>query len=382
MATQCTIVNREIQPGGIIGDSAGELARYLTGRGVKVSLVSLRDASDGQTSASSLPGEHHLLRRYYNGKNKVLRLLSSLLEGRQLARRAVSVNHGPIICMTNPPLLNFWVARQTRARGVPWLYWSLDLYPEAFLAAGLAKATNFFYRFFKRGSLASTPSHLIALGPRQAEHIQADYSTPISRSILPCGIVRSQVPQEPPSWAQAEDRLILGYAGNLGEAHSAEFVKALIEAMNPERHRFVLAAAGAKADQVLEFAQGRPGVTVLPSVPREQLRYIDVHLVSLLPEWDHICVPSKAFSAVCEGGSILFHGSEANDNWQLLGDAGWRLDPSGDMRSQAAEWMKALTRETVQAKKAGTPRLADRLFAMKEKAFEEIYCKLEELCPA
>ncbi|MBC2595608.1 hypothetical protein H5P28_15175 [Ruficoccus amylovorans] len=374
---RCTIVNRVIHAdSNTEWHHATELADYLARRGITVTRVALREP--GQPDA---PAERnlHLLPRHYSGKHKIRRLLASLLEGRRLIRHALKLDHGPIICMTDPPLLNFWMARETRRRQIPWIYWSLDLYPEAFAAAGLVRRSSPFYRYLQKTVEGNAPSHLLALGPQQAAHIRQQYTPSPGASILPCGIARTPDPAAAPEWARAEGKIILGYVGNLGEAHSDTFVEAALSCLDPKRHRFILAASGAKSARLRELAKDMPAVITLDSVPREHLRFIDIHLVTLLPHWDHICVPSKAVSAVCEGGSILFHGSRENDNWKLLHDAGWRLPPEEKPTSAMKAFFEKLSPGSLREKQQAARKLSSDLLAIRDRAFDDIYRKVKEL---
>ena len=76
---------------------------------------------------------------------------------------------------------------------------------------------------------------------------------------------------------------------------------------------------------------------------------IDIHLVTLLQKWDHVCVPSKAISAVSQGSAILFESSELNDNWQLLKDAGWRIN-FNDFKA-VSKFMSNVTKDLILIKK-------------------------------
>jgi hypothetical protein len=375
---RCTLVNRDIPcRENINSHSATELAHYLARRGVDVEIVAVRDPASPEGRPAGKP--IRLLPRRYEGKNKLLRLLDSVREGRTMARLAADLHHGPIICMTNPPLLNVWLARLARKRKLRWLYWTMDLYPEAFLAAGLTSERNPLYRWLAKSVTANPPSHVIALGDAQGEHVCRYFKQRPSVTAFPCGIVGSGAEPERPEWARQDGKIILGYAGNLGEAHSEDFVAGVVEQIDPARHRLILAPYGAKAARLRALAEGRPGVVLLESVPREHLRFIDVHLVTLLPRWDHICVPSKAVSAVCEGGSILFHGSEANDNWRLLHEAAWRIAPEAELSEALREFFTGLTLETLAQKKLAAQTVAQGLFALRERALDEIYEKIREL---
>ena len=77
---------------------------------------------------------------------------------RSNSNKSSSLGISHLITLTDPPLLNYWVARLCRRRRIPWIYWSMDLYPEAFAAAGLAKPGGVLYRHFKKELLRSTPA--------------------------------------------------------------------------------------------------------------------------------------------------------------------------------------------------------------------------------
>lgn len=376
---RCTILNRNYPPGpGITGNSANELAGYLTSAGCEVHVVTVSgDYGGGGSMDINVHGTVHALKAIYNGKNKLLRLFSSLVEGWKMARKAASLNQGPLISMTDPPLLNFWVARAAKKKSIPWIYWSMDLYPEAFVASGLVTINNSFYKYIKQQLLQASPSRLIALGPNQSKFIQQDYRDSLEAICLPCGITKSIDPGITPDWAERDGKVVLGYVGNVGEAHDDKFIKAVIDGLNPEKHRFVLVAYGSKSQSVLDYARGREGVIVLHRVEREHLQLIDVHLVTLLPEWDHVCVPSKAVSAVCEGASVLICCSDLNDNWALLKDAAWRID--ANLPNDVGEFIDALTLDAVKLKRGRAKVVSQELLQLKGEAFEQIVSAVKSL---
>jgi hypothetical protein len=378
---KCTILNRNYPPdSGITGNSANELAGYLVQAGIDVRVITTGgNYQGGGALDAQVHGTVQTVGHLYNGKNKILRLFSSFVEGWKMARKAVTAESGPILCMTDPPLLNYWVSRKAHRRSIPWIYWAMDLYPEAFRAIGVVKAQNPIYQFLKRRLLQARPAGLIALGPKQAEFIQREYPETIPTVILPCGITQSREAQSRPAWAEGRDKIRFGYAGNIGEAHDERFIMAVIDAINPAAHHFVLCAYGAKAKAVLDYAQGREGVTIVDTVAREHLQLIDVHVVTLIPQWDHVCVPSKAVSAVCEGGSVLMCCSDANDNWALLKDAGWRIDVDADLNADVGKFITQLTDDELQSKRAMARQLSTELLHKKEDAFADIAQMIKSL---
>ncbi|MCB1689644.1 MAG: hypothetical protein KDI33_14210 [Halioglobus sp.] len=370
----CVILNRNYPPGaGITGNSANELAAYLISAGIDVQVVTVGGEYQGGGAVPvAVSGKVHTLGHLYNGKNKFIRLFSSLYEGWKMSRKAVALGVGPIICMTDPPLVNFWVALAAKRRAIPWIYWSMDLYPEAFASGKLVTRSNPVYGYLKRRLLQSPPKGLVALGPNQARFINGEYDREIATVVLPCGISRSDEAVSAPEWATGDDRIILGYAGNLGEAHSSEFVRAVINTIDPARHRFILSVYGSKAPGIIEFARGREGVVIVDSVAREHLTFMDVHLATLLPEWDYVCAPSKAVSAVCEGAAVFLCCSEESDNWALLRDAAWRIAVDDDIDRSVERFLAHLDREAIAAKRAQARALATHLLSRKEQALATI----------
>lgn len=370
---QCLIVNRNYPPeSGVTGASAAELANYLIAQGAEVTVAAINGTyAGGGDSRVPAAGKVHRLPAVYNGKQKALRLLSTLIEGRRLIRFAQRMNIPVWITMTDPPLINYWVARERRKGLFQWVNWTMDLYPDAFEAAGLVTAAHPIYRHFDAVISRQNPDFIVALGPRQREFLNRRYGSDVPGVLLPCGISQSRK-KDPPDWFDDSGRIILGYVGNLGEAHSLDFVESTIRRLDPEKHRFILATYGAKADSLINSVKGAPGLTVLNAVRREDLYYIDVHLATLMPHWDHICVPSKAVSAICGGASVLYCGSDRNDNWTLLGAAGWRIDPEGDIDDQVKVWFQDISINLLAEKKAAARRVAGELEKMKQEAFAGI----------
>ena len=378
----CVIVNRNYPPdAGITGHSANELAGFLEDNGTTVEVVTVAGRYAGGVSGGDAPirGRLHHISKVYNGKNKVLRLLGSLIEGRRLAKKAISLRPNVLIGLTDPPLVNYWISKFAARAKLPWIYWSMDLYPEAFAAAGLTSKANWIYRYLADSFRLCPPAHLVALGGRQAEHIQRDLGENIPTSLLPCGIATIHRSPESPSWHPGPGKIVLGYVGNLGEAHDPEFVISVIRALDPDLHGFILAVYGVHAGKITAAVSHLPCVTIVNQVDRADLGWIDIHLTSLKPHWDHICVPSKAVSAVCAGSTLLSCCSEQTDNWQLLRDAGWRIEPGGDYTKLAASWVESLNPESLRQKMNAAAAITGELLGLEQRSFENILAAVVKL---
>jgi len=145
-----------------------------------------------------------------------------------------------------------------------------------------------------------------------------------------------------------------------------------IDSINPDKHRLVLALYGTKADLVRAHAANKPGIIIVKSVPRNQLGFIDVHLVSLVKSWTHVAVPSKAVSSVCSGSPIAFCGDPTSDNWQLLQEAAWFIPLENGRKEAIAKLLNDITMEEVQQKKSAASKKAADLQALIIQSYDTI----------
>lgn len=264
------------------------------------------------------------IKSYTRFDNKMYRLLGSLYEGRQLAKKATE-KADIVISMTNPPLVNFWMGRYAKNRKRKWVEWTLDLFPEAFSSAGLISKKSPIYRYFLRQYALNTPDYNLFLGPLQRNFVYTSHHFKNPHSILTCGIKRFERGPIPNWRKQYSDKIVIGYVGNMGEAHSAESVAKMVRAADPERFCFLFSLYGAKADQLKSLVKHHPHIEWTEGIPDMDLPWLDAQIVSLLPEWTNICVPSKGVSAICAGNPIIYIGLEDSDIYQFFKNASWLI---------------------------------------------------------
>lgn len=408
MNSKVIIVNRHYPPNpGITGESAWDLAKFLIEKHqIEVHIVNIEGNDDGGGAKREPVGIMHTLSSIYDGKSKVLKQLAGFLDGFLLIRKAKSIDkNAAIIVMTSPPLLPFWASMLLKSglqpSGMPperkWALWSMDLFPEAFVAIGMIAEKNVVYQWFLKKTYKNVPNKLIALGRKQAEVLEEkyfrkftarssqfsvfgkDYTDKLSTTILPCGVIFHQTYESQlPEWRKADNKIYFGYCGNLNDAHNEGFLIEFIKAFNPEKQHLVLALYGKKAQSIIDFAQNREGITILKNVPRSELNFLDVHLVSLLTKYTHLMIPSKAVSAVAAGGAILFCGSQESDNWDMLQEAAWLIREDTDLGEQIRAYLSNLTAEDLADKKQNAQKLNKDLQQNVLKAYEEIadFCRI------
>jgi hypothetical protein len=373
------IINRYPPFIGINGESAAELALCFYEAGFHVNMICV-DANYG-TDEKEKPsvGVVHKIKTFYNGKNKNLRLFASLLEGYFLIRKSKKVVCNITICMTNPPLMQTWASLLLRRK--KWILWAMDLYPDAFVAAGLISGHNLFYEIINKLTTWYIPSFIIALGPVQIDYLRNKYNRKVDFFLLPCGIFDSlkKNVEEIPEWAHDEGKILLGYCGNLGEAHSLEFLYAVVDNLDVNKFKLVLSLYGSKAGQLERYIQNKEGIELAPFVQRDHLKYIDIHLASLSKEWVNICVPSKTVSSVCAGSAFLYYGVEYSDNWALLKNAGWLISADEDADESVKRFFDNFRYEELVYRKIAAKNIAKKLADEKKSTFGNLINTLREI---
>ncbi|HEX5553870.1 MAG TPA: hypothetical protein VFX43_11545 [Chitinophagaceae bacterium] len=349
---EITFLTRHYPPNpNINGESVCDMVQYFEEReGVKSNVLCINRGFEGGGGNREPAGHIKRIKTLYQGDHALLRFITFLYDGYVLARKALKFKRTLLICTTSPPLLPLWASLYFK-RNIKWALWAFDLFPEGFMATGLVGKGNLFYRWVKKLTYKKPPAFLIALGPGQARHLQQQYKKEVPFYILPCGVLfyQDKSDQVPP-W-RGENKIYLGYCGNLGDPHNPDLIRAVIDHMDPEKHRLVLALYGNKAAGVKAYAKGKPGIVLVDRVPRDQLHFIDIHLVSLLTEWTHIAVPSKAVSAVSLGCPILFCGSAESDNWLMLQKAGWLIPETSAMEEYVRDFLLTVDQAEIDGKK-------------------------------
>jgi hypothetical protein len=284
-----------------------------------------------------------------------------------------------IVSLTDPPLVGVWIGRQrSRAkRPVRWIEWTMDLFPEAFAAAKLVGKNNPLYRLISASQRKHFSDAYICLGEAQSNALRRLRGIDRPTVVLPCGIV--EAPSEAgkaPSWRQEEQRIVIAYAGNLGEAHCPYFLPVLVESADPERFAFLFSLYGIHAEGVRQRLRDRKNILWRDRISHVELLHADVHAASLRSDWTHVCVPSKAVTTVCLGRPLLFAGDPQSDTVGMLGRASWMLPIPHDGRYDR-EMILAILEEIADpekrtAKAREARLLAETLKIKKSKALAEI----------
>lgn len=358
----------------ITGRSARSLADYLISAGHKVSFISL-DAEykmKKRVEENDFKGESIKLKSLYNGNKPILRLIFSLLDGLRLIRRSNQQNFDHRIIMTDPPLLYFW-ASFFKKKGRSEVYWTMDLYPEAFVSGNYISSSNFIYKFILNKVYSHKPDILITLGVNQGLYLDKKFGLQIPKIVLPCGIIDFKLDKTLPTWKKENpNKIIFGYGGNISEAHDANFLITFINCLDSNLHRIVLSLYGSKKNVVLNSIKNSTVVIYVDNISYSDQHYIDVNLASLLPVWDNVCVPSKAVTAICCQSSLLINSSNVSEAWNMFSDSSWLVEYGSNYTESIKKFLRSLNHNEIEKRRSVSVLIAEKMLALESYAYNEL----------
>jgi hypothetical protein len=367
-----TFLTRHYPPSlNINGESVCDMVAYIREHyNVECNIVHI-DKELGEGGKKREPiGNVIKVKNYLDYNIPLFKGLKMLLDGFLLVQKAKKIKNTLYVITTSPPLLPFWsswLLGSKRKRA----FWALDLFPEAFSAKGAISSSNLIYKWVIKKTYSVLPEFIIALGPKQARYLAGSCfkNDAIKTLLLPCGFFEDKAPEKAPVWYD-KDKIMMGYCGSIHDAHNPDFVINMIDAIDPTKQQLILALYGDKSSAVIEYAKNKKGVYLTKSVPRNELTFIDIHLVSLLPNFTHYAVPSKAVSAITMGKTILFSGSKESDSWELFMDVGWFVEDGKLMTSELITFCKSITKYEVEQKQKQTEVVSEKLRAMVNETYD------------
>lgn len=358
------------------GRPVRQLADFLWENGVDVIVLSIHAPYKRIVSQQQekLPYRTIELPDLYNGTNKYLRLLGNLLDGFRLISYSLLLPHHQLkVVLTDPSLINAWAIIVRPFFRCKLAFWTMDLYPDAFTSAGLVSQRNPIYRMIYSFVYHHVPDFLITLGEQQYRYLCRQYNRSfIPHIVLPCGICRKEDAAEP-FWRKANrDKIIFCYAGNIGEAHNDQFLLELIRQLDPEKHLILLRLYGAKAQRVLDEATYFNTVITLDYITPTEMQYVDICVASLMPAWNHVCVPSKVVSAICRGLPVLYNANEESEGACMFQKAVWLLPDSIDQPEAISDFLNTLSMDDILQKKEAAGRYAQELMTNERSCYSNL----------
>lgn len=335
---------------------ADDLARDFVSRGHDVTVVASR-AIYGERGSS-------LSKRERRGGVDIVRVGLQLFGKRGITPRLLDFSlfylaaawqcmllrrHDVVICFTTPPFIALVGVLLKWMKGSSLFYWTMDLYPDVAAAAGVMRRGSMAWRVLQaidRVCLRQS-DRVVVLGDCMKVAASAKGAPDDSIRVISVWSGAEDFPARSrndnplrTAWGIG-DRFTLLYIGNFGIGHDMEAIAGAVEQLKGNDHiRWVFVGEG-KSKSLLETRIrecGAKNVVVAGYQSREQLSTVldlgDAHLVSLLPGWEGLILPSKFFSVLAAGKPALWIGPETTECGTIIraNRCGFE-SPSGDARA-------------------------------------------------
>jgi glycosyltransferase involved in cell wall biosynthesis len=258
-----------------------------------------------------------------------------------------------IITLTTPPLLPIAGYIAKRVKGQSYGIWSMDLHPDAEVAAGI----------FTEDSIPARTLHAVNNASYRSADFVVDLGRYMKRRLLQKQVAQARL-HTIPVWSDREeifpvsheenplrselgleDKFVVMYSGNAGLAHRFEEILAAVKQLQSHPDiEFLFVGEGPRKEEIQAFADQHQlsNLRYLPYFPREQLKnslsIADVHLMSLRREMAGIAVPGKLYGIMAAGRPVVMVGPHASESAEtiLTYNAGHVIEPTDDREAEQA----------------------------------------------
>jgi colanic acid biosynthesis glycosyl transferase WcaI len=357
------------------GQHLTDLAEYLAARGAKVRVLTGRaHYVDGHLEAPAREsragvtirrfrtttfGRGSRLGRIVDYATFYIRALLTLLTVR-------SNDDVTVLFLTTPPMLAVMGWAVSGVRHLRYGIWSMDLHPDAEIAAGMVKPASPLGRLLiwldERAFRAA--AFVVDLGPYMKRRIVAK-GVPASRThtIPVWGHAETTTARSLRTELGLDGRFVVMYSGNAGLVHEFTDILAAMRLLRDEpRIYFLFAGGGPRRAEIETFAREArlTNFSYRPYFAREELGDAlavgDVHLISLGAPFVGVSVPGKLYGIMAAARPALFVGPSACETADTIRDAdcGLVVDPATrDAPHRIADALRSWCMHPSQAREAG-----------------------------
>ncbi len=358
------------------GQHLTDLAEYLADRGSAVHVLTARaHYVDGQLDAPSREVRAGVqIRRFRTTRFGRGSKLGRIVDYATFYVRALwTLIKEPskdltVVFLTTPPLLAVigWFVNAAGIRRLRYGIWSMDLHPDAEIAAGMVRGSSPLGRLlvwlderaFRRAAF------VVDLGPYMKRRIVAKGIAEARTHTIPVwGHAEATSGRPVKSQLGLDGRFVVMYSGNAGLVH--EF-GAILEAMRLLRDEpniyFLFAGGGPRRSEIEAFAaEARlTNFSYRPYFAREELgdglAVGDVHLISLGAPFVGVSVPGKLYGIMAAARPALFVGPADCESADTIraADCGVVIDPaSGFAPEKIVRALRAWCADPATARAAG-----------------------------
>jgi glycosyltransferase involved in cell wall biosynthesis len=236
--------------------------------------------------------------------------------------RRIAGSGDVIIAKTDPPMINTVAALIAWLNGAVLLNWMQDVYPEVAEKLHVKGLTLFggALRRIRNWTCGVAVRNIVIGGCMRDFLIRAGING-AQISVIPNWVndaIIQPLPKQKNSLRVAwslQDRLVVGYSGNMGRSHNFDAVLDAADALRHESQiRFLFIGDGAKKGELESYVKKKSltNVNFLSHQPDVllplSLTVPDIHIVTLQNELAGLIVPSKFYGALAAGRPVIYIG--------------------------------------------------------------------------
>lgn len=232
-----------------------------------------------------------------------------------------------LFLVSNPPLnilLGKWLNRKTS-------FLIYDVYPDALVATGLVKPTNWIVSNWRKWNLRSfqKANQIFTIG-QGMKQLLSQYASEEKIEIVPIwsdnNFIKPIPKTENPlvtSWG-VEDKFVVMYSGNIGLTHPVEKLLEIANVTQDLPIEYIIIGEGEKKEELVQLkaSNNLKNVQLLPYQPTDMLPYsltvADLAVVTLSDDAGQLSVPSKTFGIMSAGVPILAIAPQDSELNQLI----------------------------------------------------------------
>lgn len=374
-----------------------EIAEYMAAKGLDVGVITSNNTYYASDESSQLKFEEHKGVKIYrkihkqiskdDNKKRIVRLLSLSFSFFWMSLRRLKKGD-QVIVLTNPAFFMLFMPVVRFFTGCKYHILVHDIFPENLSSLGKVNQNGGLYKLLKRvfDKAYSKADSLISIGNDMSNVLSAKVNgkTPINLITNWADVdeVKPQVKEETETYKKvkdfAEGHVLFQFAGNLGKAQGLDNVLAAISKVETDEARFLFVGAGAKLEDINEFAKTHENTYsfgfVNRSMQNDFLNACDIGIVTLADGMYGLGVPSKSYNIMATGRPILYVGEEDSEVALFVKKygIGWVVKPNDPiaLKNQIEEIIKE--RDTLQQKGIKAREVAEKVYG-KDVVLEQYY---------
>jgi hypothetical protein len=312
-----------------------DLGRFLVQRGERVTALASRSLYSEM--GKSLPGHDSV------DGIRIVRAGQSVFGKRGLASRAFDFlsfyaaamwtavwlpRQDVVVCFTTPPFIAFVGILLRWLKGTKVVCWTMDLYPDVPVAAGVLRRGSLAHALFEAIDrfCLKRADRIVVLGRCMRERVVARGIDPSKVEVINVWADDREVDVRPSAgnalrreW-DIGARFVIEYSGNFGIGHDGQTIYRAMDAVRTDDGlRWVVVGGGTKRAEMETFVRDHAVSNALlkPYQPRDRLGELlalgDVHLVTIAEGFAGLLVPSKFYGVLAAGRPVLYVGPRESE---------------------------------------------------------------------